>query len=296
MIMRKGEGSRRMRQVIYVDILVFMNTLITFLLLLHVRHFINADSSPARLLLGSAIGGAYSLVLLAPEMPVVLMLLVRALMCVSIVWISFRADSLRKKIRCAAVFLGVNYLYAGVIYSVGFFLTGSGIRVNNGFAYYEFSYFSVILLCVLLFCILRFLQKRFFTYSQQDSIFRMELKCNGCSAELNGLLDTGNQLRDLYSGKPVIVINPDIAQRITGFGSTEEIRRRMEKNTVPIRFRLLPVKAVSAAKLLPSFTGDEAIIYSENGRKTVRAPCIAVTDDRLGEERYQALINGAVLR
>ena len=285
-----------MHQVIYVDILIFINTLITYLLLLSVRHLTAAQTTTPRLLLGSGIGGVYSLVLLAPEMSAWLMLLTKALMCVAIVCVVFRAGSLRKKLRCAAVFLCVNYLYAGVIYSVGYFLKAYGVKVNNGFAYFEFGYVSLVLLCVVLYCCLRLLQKKLFSYSQKDSVYQMELSLNGSRARLQGLLDTGNQLRDLYSGKPVVVINAEIARSITGIGSTEEIRRRMESEATSVHFRLLPVSAVSSAKLLPSFTGDEMIIYGEKGRKVVRAPCIAVTDDKLGEGRYQALINGAVPR
>lgn len=285
-----------MRQVIYVDILIVMNTLITFLLLLTSRRFVAAQTSPARLLLGSLTGGVYSLVMLAPKMSAPMMLLTKALMCFTIIWVSFRADTFRKKIRHAVVFLFVNYLYAGVIYSVGALLGERGIQVNNGFAYFEFSYVSLILLCVLLYLILRLIQKKLFAYSQQDAIYKMELTCNGRRTQFSGLLDTGNQLRDLYSGKPVIVVNADVAMQLTGFSSTEEIRNAMEKDSLQIRFRLLPVKALSAARLLPSFTGDEAVIFNEQDKKVIRAPCIAVTDDRLGDDRYQALINGAALR
>lgn len=285
-----------MQQVVYVDILIVMNTVVTFLLLLTAQRFAGAQTTKVRLLIGSLIGGVYSLVMLAPKMPAVLMLLSKALMCITIVLAVFRADTMRKKFRCCIVFLCVNYLYAGVIYSVRFFTEEHGLHVNNGFAYFEFSYISLILLCTVLYFILFFLQKKLFSFSQTDAIFKVDLKCNGRQVKLRGLLDTGNQLRDLYTGKPVIVVNPEVALEITGFGSTAEIISRMEKNSLPIRFRLLPVKAVNAVGLLPSFTGDEAIISNETFRKVIRAPCIAITDDSLGDDRYQALINEASLR
>jgi len=287
-IIIKGGRRKSLQQVIYADVLIFINTVITFLLLLTVKQFTGAPTGPGRLVLAAFAGGAYSLVILAPEMNFFLVLLSKAAMCVSIVFIAFRAVSLRKMLKSSVLFLAFSFLYAGIMYSLSFIFSFSFVSVNNGSVYFDLSVYSLIIITLVIYGVIRFLRKLFFTPSPEDMIYRAVIYYRENSVNVKALLDTGNSVRDVYTGKPVIILSAGSAQILTG----EKLLEIPEKGEIPIRF--IPVKALSGSRLLPAFTAERAVISFDNNDREVNSPCVAVTDDSLGGEKYQALISGDI--
>ena len=283
-----------MQQVVYVDVLVMMNTIVTFVLLLTVRQFAEIRTSPVRLTVASLVGGFYSLVLLAPQMSFWLTVLTKLLMGISIVMIAFRTRVFRKMLRCILLFSGVSFLYAGAIYAFALTVDFRTVQIRNGFAYYDLGYSAVIFLCLILYMILSLIKKRLFVFSHKDMLYKMEIKCGDRSSVLTALLDTGNHLRDPYSGKPVILVNPSVGQDLTGVENAGEITEWTNKEKPVTGFRLLPVSVLNASGVLPACTVDLAVLQTDRGEKTIEKPCVAFTGDTLGADRYQALINEAV--
>lgn len=285
-----------MQQVVYVDILILLNTIVTFVLLLTVRQFTEIQTGPGKLIVASIVGGCYSLILLAPPMSFVLTAITKLLMGISIVMIAFRTRILRKMLRCILLFSGFSFLYAGAIYAFALTVDHRFVQFNNGFAYYNLSYTTIILLCLSLYIVLRLLKKRLLIYSHKDMLYKMEIRYETRSSRFVALLDSGNHLRDPYSGKTVILVNPTVCKSLTGAENTD-ILLEWIRNGTPIKgFRLLPVTALSASGVLPAFTADTAILQTESGDKLIEHPCVAFTDDMLGADRYQALINETVFQ
>lgn len=278
-----------MQQVIYVDVLIVLNTVITFILLLCVRQFTGCATGSGRLVAASLVGGVYSLIILAPPMNLFLTLLTKAAVGLSIAYIAFRATRLRHILRSGLLFLGMSFLFAGVLYAVT--LTGTNrLTYNNGFGYMELSLPALVALCVALYLVILLLRKKVFLAKEQDAVYRMELFYKENSFRGSALLDTGNGLRNAYSDSEVILLTEDAAKSLTGFRVTADVAK-MSDLGLPVR--LLPVKALSAEKLLPAFTAEKLIVYDEGVRREVQSPCVAVTDDPLGRERYQALLSGS---
>ena len=121
-------------------------------------------------------------------------------------------------------------------------------------------------------------------------IYDLELRYAGAQVTAKALLDTGNSVRDLYTGYPVVILTADVARRLTsrqiGAGSAYDADARQGG----IALRLLPVRALTGEKYLPAFTADTASVSCEQSRKDLHKVSVAVTDDPLGEDRYQALI------
>ncbi len=283
-----------MQRIIYADELILINTIMTFIMLLTTRQFSVVKPSAGRLISASFIGGFYSLILLAPKMPVYLMLLTRTLL--SIVILAFPSPVLRKTLKSALLFISVNYLYCGVCYAV-LRITGSELlQVNNGFAYYHIGAGAFVAASAGLYCVIAILKKAFFKPLQNDLIYDLELVYEDRQVKLQALMDSGNQLVDMYTHKPVIVIAPEISDRIIGYKSSADIRGSMEKGDPEVKFRLLPVSCVNASVLLPAFTATKAVVSLDDRKKVIEAPSLAVSDDSLGEDRYQALIGATALR
>lgn len=274
-----------MQHVIYADVLIFLNTVITFLLLLTVKQFTGAMTGAGRLTLASFAGGCYSLIILAPQMNVFLMLLTKAAMCVSIVFIAFKAKSLKKMAKCSLLFLAFSFLYAGIMYSLSFVLDSSYFSVNNGSVYFDLSVYSLIVISAVIYTVIWFLRKRFFTPSPEDMIYCADISYRENTVKVKALLDSGNSVRDIYTGKPVIILSSSSAESLTG----QKLPELPGEGDIPLR--LIPVNSLSSKKLLPAFTAEKAVIFCDNGDREIKAPCVAVTEDSLGGEKYQALIS-----
>ena len=278
-----------MQQVIYVDVLIVLNTVVTFILLLSVRQFSGCETGPARLIVASVVGGVYSLIILAPPMNLILTLLTKAAVGASITYIAFRTRKLRQMLRSLFLFLGMSLLYGGVLYAVT--LTGSGfVTYQNGFGYMELSLPGIVALCVALYLVILLLRKKVFRPKTDEAVYTVELFFRERCVRIPALLDTGNNLQDVYGGREVILLSASEAEALAGVPVTDDVEAMQAAG---LSVRLLPVSALSAARLLPAFTADSAVVYDDARRTVVEAPCVAVTTDDLGGERYRALIGSA---
>ena len=283
-----------MQQVIYADVLIFINTVITFILLLSVKAFAGVRTEAGRMFLASLIGGVYSLIILAPKMHFLLLLLAKTGMCVSIVFIAFRVRSARKMLRCAVSFLIVSYLYAGVMYAFSYFFQNEFLVVNNGASYFQMRASSLIGITVLLYGVLLLLKKTVFRTKQSDLLYDITIVLGTREISVKALLDTGNSLRDVYTGKPVLILTAGKAESLIG------VRVPFDYNEVfagerTVCFRLLPVRTLNGEKVLPAFTAECVRISGAQTVSDRRNVCIAVTDHPLGQEKYQALIGAELI-
>lgn len=276
-----------MQQVIYADVLVFFNTVVTFILLLSTAQFSGIKSKASRLVIGSLVGGAYSLMILAPEMGAAAVFAARTAMAVTLVLIAFEPKKIKAFFRAFSVFLLCNFLYAGGVYAVFYLFSPSFMQVNNGYAYYDMSVTSVIISCAVIYLIILLLRKTVFAKKTADNIFVVDIRYNGKTLTRRALLDTGNGLKDAFNQKSVMILNSDSAFQLTG----EMLSADALAESSALKPRLIPVKTVSGSRLLPVFTADGITVYKENGENRIENPEIAVTQDELGGESYSALIS-----
>ena len=276
-----------MQQVIYVDILVFLNTVVTFILLLTVRRFTGAPTSTGRLVLASFVGGIFSLVLLAPEMGLPAQIAVKTAVCVSITLLAFRICGVRLFLRTLALFLGVSFFYAGVIWGLTRLSDSAFLTYSNGYGYVDVSFTTLIVLSVLLYLVIVGLQKTVFRPKGDPTIFHLVLYFGDRVFEGNALWDSGNDVKDVYEGGDVVVLDRPSARLLTGIEISEDVGEMVSRG---LRVRLLPVRSVNGEKLLPAFTADRAVVHNEVRSREVLRPCVAVSREALGGADYQALI------
>ena len=119
-------------------------------------------------------------------------------------------------------------------------------------------------------------------------VCRVTVTLNGQRAELDGILDTGNLLRDPMSGRPVIcadrkaltpILPPSLQMALSG-QNTEGLTNTAHAS----RFRLIPADTATGRGLLAGFIPDRIEIqYVTSGRREKEIVCsvdavVAVTD------------------
>lgn len=294
--------SRRVgavRQIIYADVLVFINTVVTYIILLAVKETVRADTGTGRLVTASLIGGLYSLIMLAPGMSAAAVIPVRILMGLSIILLAFRIGSARKMLRCSAVFLGMTFLFAGAAYFAASVIPGDFFRFRNGYGYADLSAPSLILITGVTYCTVRLIRRTCFS-AKGNRVFPAEIRFGEKTVRVKALLDSGNFLTDMYTGRPVIIVARQAAAPLLTdeqlFELDHALAGRDFRAEGGLKLRLLPIRTLSGERLLPVFTADEAVIAAEDGKIKKERPGIAVSDAGFSGAEYTALINDAFFR
>ena len=274
---------------VYADVLVFLNTVLTFIILLSVKVFSGCNSTMLRITSASVIGGFYSLILLVPPLHLLILFISKAAVSILIISTAFALKRVNQIIKYGTLFFLVSYLYAGVIYAANLYFNSNYITVNNGTVYYNLSLYSLILISVAVYIVLLIIKKKILRYNHRDMIYDLTIHAKGKEIQLKALFDTGNSVKDIYFDLPVIIMNEKNIFMLFGeINMCEDTLSYLHKK-VPVR--LLPIASISGEAYLPAFTADRAVICGNTENRTFNNVCVALTKDPLGYEKYQALIN-----
>ncbi|MCM1529349.1 MAG: sigma-E processing peptidase SpoIIGA [Alistipes sp.] len=250
-------------QTIYVDVLIVLNIYVNYFLLRMTAAITHSRLKAVRCFLAALYGSFFSLLILAPELNSAVTLLIKLAAAVTVVMAAFGIHGYIRLIKNTAAFFTVNFAAAGAVYAVYIWFKPDFMRFGNSYFYIDFSLLILILVTAGLYFLLC-LFRRFFRSSECDS-YRVMIRRGRNTVVVDGLADTGNRLRDYFSGKPVIICGrDDLLPLELGEISTERL---------PKGFRLLPCTTVSAEGLIPVFHADELLIINSvtGERKSVDA-------------------------
>ncbi len=285
--------ERGLQQVIYADVLVLINTVVTFIILLSVKVLSDANTNAVRMFAASVMGGLYALILLAPPIVYFLLFLSKAFVCLLIAFIAFRCQNVKAVLKKGMLVLLLTYSYGGALYAVKYFLQASFLTMHNGVFYFDLNAYGLIAIFVVFYFVVFIIKKYVFNKSSTDMIYELTLIHKEKEVRIKALFDSGNSIKDIYYNQPVVIacknsILPLLCGQITNNGSDDMLPHEAS-------FRLLPVKSLSGESVLPAFTAERVIVSGDDIHKTKNNVCIALTKDPLGEKLYSALINETMI-
>ena len=262
-----------MTQIIYIDVLILLNIIITFLLLLGTSALLSLSPSPLRYLAGSLLGGAVSLVILLPEMGFALSLLTKLIFSLMIVMSVYNPKRIRVLLKETGYFFAVSFIFAGMMMFAASLPGVSLVQYRNGAAYINLSFFSLISACVICYVITFILGKVTSHKSSGDIKFTVTIENYGAFAETQAILDTGNALADPFTGESVIVGDYATLKSVL----PPEIIQYYNNEDISEGLRLLPCRTVSSDSLLPCFRPSCVEITGENVSCRLKKPLVAVS-------------------
>ena len=223
---------------IYVDVLVVLNTYMAWILLGLTAAVSHTYSKPKFRAAASFLGGLSSLMILIPHGGKLLsftVLIFKALSCFAITAVSFWRQSLKKTAALSLLYLGLNML-----------LKLGKTVVYSGFVYIDISPMTLILSTAVIYIIVCCVSKLFSRRLGGSNSYRVDFKV-GCKAfSLDGVADTGNTARDLFSGLPVIICT-GVEIKSDGF------------------IRAVPYKTISGEGILYAVNAKDIKVTDENG-------------------------------
>lgn len=281
-----------------MDVLVLLNLFVTFFLLRATARLTGRDPRKGRLLLGSLLGGIYSLLILL-ELSALELTVIKLLMGVSLAFAVFwrpkeRWKAFGKTVLC---FFLVNFIFAGFMQALWTFAAPAGMAYRNGVAYFNISALTLAASTIAAYLVISLAAFLLNKRSRRQDLAELTVTLRGQQALLTGFVDTGNKLCDVFTGLPVIVceyqaIQPVLPERIRDFfrEPADFSFQGMEESGLTVFMRMIPVEAVSGEACLPGFRPDGLLVDS-----VPRQAMIAVTNRPLSDGRFQALIGPSLI-
>lgn len=255
---------------VYVDMVFLLDFLIDYLLLLGTNRLCGYPPEWRRSAVAAGVGGAYSGLCLMPGLAFLGNTIWRIVILGILAWITFGFS--RSALRRCAVFVILSMALGGVAFGLG---SKSAWTLPLG---------AVV---IFIMCYVGFRDR-----IGAVSYLPVELTYGGKSLRLTALEDTGNGLRDPVTGRPVLVVDAEIAQKLTGL-TQQQLRSPVSsvaQSVIP-GLRLIPYRAVGQpCGLLLALRIPEVRIGKWKGSSLV-----AFAPDGLSREgAYQALTGGTV--
>lgn len=241
--------------VIYVDVLLVVNLYINYFLIRGTALILRRSVTPHRVIFASAVGAAGSLLIFVPCLHPAVCVLIKILLGAAVTLAAFGIQEKIDLLICALTFLVVSFIFGGAMNALWELAPPAGMFMRNGTAYFDIPIIAVALFTAALyggFRLLRVILDR----RKPQSHAVVKIRSGDAEVTLDGLADTGNSLRDGFSGKPVVIASMDKVADVAPMnvlnylsGSSEGLEG----------LRLAPCRTVTSGGVIPVFPAEVLI-------------------------------------
>lgn len=273
-------------QVIYADVLFVINLYITYGLLLLTGIITKSSSKRLRLLLSSCFSGFYSLIILVPDISDTVVAVTRIPACLIIVLLAFSFSNKKHFLRLVVGFLAVNFVFAGLMFAMWYFFYPRGMYYNNGVVYFDIDTVSLIVLTAVCYAALKAGEYLLRLKAPSNTIYDLKIYVLGKVYSCRSFLDTGNGLKDHFTGYPVIIVNEASFKEIL----PEDVFDESKLSESRLKFRFIVCSGISGTGLLPSFTPEKVTISSFKESFETSDIVIAVTKTKIKNGNFDAVL------
>lgn len=286
-----------MNVTIYADTLVFLNTFVTYFLLMSTQLLCRKRPRRLRVLGASLLGGFYALSILFEPLPAVLSFSLRVVVCILLRLISDGFGSARLFLKGTFVFLLLNGLFAGTMLLCKLFIPQ--LLYAGGIVYLDVRIPFLLLSTFAIYLCIRLVSRLFASVPSRTHIGTVTICAGDRSVTGNGVFDTGNHLCDGFTGSPVLIVRPSLVkpllpQSVADFLDGKELSSCDIPNAWRGKLRLFPYSGLGADGLLPAFRCDRAVITHASGSCIKEKLYIAVSPRQLYHGETDALFPAAL--
>jgi len=267
-----------------------------------------------RLTIASLVGALYSLGILLPHAEYLLTILIRIIISIVMVIIAYGRMPFKKTAQALGYFYLVAFMTGGAMLGTIYLFSREiqALAVMSGMFSFSVNIKYTWLLAGLAAAILLgkwgagFIKRNIFR-----SLLRLPVVlCFGTvRIPVKALIDTGNNLKDPLTGKPVVIIEYELLRPFL----PQATRSLFEKNQEPDvqelisslalsywapRVRMIPFSTIGKQKgMLLGLRPDEIIVVNEGKPVRVRDVVLGVYQKKLASDRgYQALLHPDILQ
>lgn len=296
---------------VYLDIILLINFIMDFFLLWATGKITNLSVKITRLILGAVLGAFYSLIVLFPELPVGSSFLAKNICAIIMVVIAYRPKSVRKFVRALVYLYILSFTMGGAVFAAvyltgrapGFIQAWNGVGILGGI-HYGWLTIGLVVTFFLGYGGFHYLRKN---WLQQQLINKLTICFCEQEVVVTAFLDTGNQLTDPLTKKPVIVVESAVLEKILPKELMQKVsRENLETNELLVsldqnwasRIRLIPFNSVGKSHgLMIGLRPDVVIIKNERQEIITSNVVLGLVNKSLSREgQYRALLHPQILQ
>lgn len=206
---------------VYVDVLLCINLIVDYFIISLTAKLLKTSCRFGRQLLGSAVGGICALFILLPEGGIILNLLLRLLTAAAVITASFGFGSVSLFLRKVCAFFAISFVFSGAMFAVWYFIRPAGLLVHNGIVYYNLSSIVLIVSAIFVYCLITLISR--FIARKTLQTCRLKIETDSSTVEVIALVDSGNKLKEPFSERPVVLIDPKYSFILEGAKNKERV-------------------------------------------------------------------------
>lgn len=272
-------------QTVYADVLVILNTYVNFALLRLTAIIDRRHAGRLRVFLAALTGGVYSLIILCDGIGDAAVFLSRIAVSAIMVLISFGFPSLRGFLRSFAVFFGVSFVFAGLMLALWLFAAPDGMIFNNGTVYFGIDTMTLLILTAISYFTVRLIFLFAQRHTPRGSIYEIRITAGDTDIVCPALCDSGSSLCDWYTSLPVILISPELIEKIPESFFANEAKTRY-----------IPAETAGGSTLIKIFKAQKIHIKGIGFDEEVSDAYIGISNTPLKNGEFRAIIPHSLIR
>lgn len=229
-------------QTIYLDILFCVNFIIDYIILITVKTFMSISCRRLRLILGAAVGGICSFVILLPPVPSGISLFVNLITAFLVIAAAFFPVSPKMYMKLTAAFFLISFGYCGLMIAVWLLFSPQNLIIRNSSVYISVSPLMLIITTVFCYTVLRVIIRIVSRGSSRICDCKVSFELNGMNIECSGKIDSGSTLKEPFSGEMAVVFKKEL------LGDMQD--SIFSSNSVINKIRVIPYTSVGGEGLM----------------------------------------------
>lgn len=287
---------------VYIDIILLENLCMNYIILFATAYIMKIKISHIRIIASSSIGAVYSIMLYMQILPIYSSIFMKIILSVVMVYISYAPKSVKIAIKQLIIFYLISFAFGGCAFALLYFIKPQDIFIKNG-VYIGTYPLKIALLGGIVGFVITYIAFKIIKNkaTKEEMIYKLKIKINDKTVEVNALLDTGNKLKDPITLVPVIVIEKqklynflpeeilENIDKIIGGDSNKLIEENIKYMS---KFRVIPYNSIGKQNgLMLGFKADEVKIIIDEEERTIKNTIIGIFNQSFNSQTYSALIS-----
>ena len=287
---------------VYIDIILLENLCMNYIILFATAYIMKIKISHIRIIASSSIGAVYSIMLYMQILPIYSSIFMKIILSVVMVYISYAPKSVKIAIKQLIIFYLISFAFGGCAFALLYFVKPQDIFIKNG-VYIGTYPLKIALLGGIVGFVITYIAFKIIKNkaTKEEMIYKLKIKINDKTVEVNALLDTGNKLKDPITLVPVIVIEKqklynflpeEILENIDKIIGGDSNKLIEENITYMSKFRVIPYNSIGKQNgLMLGFKADEVKIIIDEEERTIKNTIIGIFNQSFNSQTYSALIS-----
>lgn len=200
---------------IYLDIILFENLCMNYIILFATGIVMKRKIKHIKLIIASLIGSVYAIVIYLNITKIASNIIMKIILSLIMVWLSFSEQNYKLLLKDVLIFYLISFVFGGCSFALIYFISPENVKINNGVLVGLYPIKVTLLAGVVAFIIIQIAFKITKNkISATDMICIVELEFENKKKKIKTLIDSGNMLKDPINGYPVIVIEEKAVENI----------------------------------------------------------------------------------